>query len=367
MAPRWYGGFAVSSVASMRWLGLALIGALLCTARSASAKPDEAPQRVRVAVMPLHGINVPDYLPKALDEFLTVEVAKRGPYDVMSTSEIQTLLGLEEMKQAIGCDDTACLLEIGGALDVAYLISGKVSRLGEQINVSLALADVREARVLARVIESVADDESLLAGAVTAAVRRLFAHLDVGGVRAATPTVAAPAPVAFIKDAAAPSTSVDEPRWPRGTLLLQTDPTGLELSLDGKPVGKAPVTLKDVAAGSHELAVTQGWSTYRGSVQVSADEATLVRAQVQDHWFELLAGSGLSALSLPLLAVGAYCTLDNAGADTLLTDLGLPAGAATYVGVGGLLLGIGAATSGIPMMISAFGAEQLSIEEIEAP
>ena len=42
--------------------------------------------------------------------------------------------------------DTSCLVEIGGALGVDYLVSGSVGKLGDAFVIILKLMDVHEAK-----------------------------------------------------------------------------------------------------------------------------------------------------------------------------------------------------------------------------
>jgi hypothetical protein len=103
-----------------------------------------------------------------------VEVARIGIYDVVSSSEVNAVLGMERMKEAVGCDNLSCATEIGGALDAAFMIAGSIGRLGDNLSVSLSLYDVRAGRVERRAMELVRNDENLYAGAMVNAIVQLF-------------------------------------------------------------------------------------------------------------------------------------------------------------------------------------------------
>src|SRR3954469_24747603 len=60
-------------------------------------------------------------------EFLQNELRTRGQ-SVIGKSDIEALLGLERMKDAVGCTDTSCLAEIGGALGVDEMVTGAVAK-----------------------------------------------------------------------------------------------------------------------------------------------------------------------------------------------------------------------------------------------
>lgn len=84
-------------------------------------------------------------------DVLVTEVANTGRYEVISKNEIDSMLGLERMKDVIGCDDVSCMAEIGGALGVERMISGSVARLGEAFVVNLQLINVLYGNVENRV------------------------------------------------------------------------------------------------------------------------------------------------------------------------------------------------------------------------
>jgi hypothetical protein len=64
--------------------------------------------------------------------------------------------------------------------------------------------------------------------------------------------------------------------WPAGitddgTLRVKTDVAGVEVFLDGKSVGKTPLTLAPVAVGAHHLTLTKpGYMDFEEEIQVQA-------------------------------------------------------------------------------------------------
>src|SRR5262249_33965914 len=96
---------------------------------------------------------------------------------------------------------------------------------GAQLAVSLKLLDVKSGAVERSVNESVPKRE-LAAGNVNASAARWFAEL--------VPVEAKP------------------------VLTVSSEPSGASASVDGNPVGHAPLTLLDLSAGSHTVTVTAG-------------------------------------------------------------------------------------------------------------
>ncbi len=122
-----------------------------------------APSGTKVAVLDLGAYDVSEGLGKNLTQLLSLELKKFEGLGVISRDEIRTLLRFESEKQILQCtNDTSCLLEIGGALGVDYLVSGSVGRLGDAFVIALKLMDIGKAAVVSRVSESFQGAESHL-------------------------------------------------------------------------------------------------------------------------------------------------------------------------------------------------------------
>ena len=110
----------------------------------------------------------------SLGELVANTVRGLGDYKVLGKADLQALVGFEQVKDRLGCEETSCLAEIGGALGVDYLLGGNVSRLGGVFLINLRLVSAREVEVAGGVSRSVEGDESALVTAVPAAVEELF-------------------------------------------------------------------------------------------------------------------------------------------------------------------------------------------------
>ncbi len=165
---------------------LALFAALVSAATPAAAK-------TKIAVMPLAAQRVDAAIVDVLSDILTVEVGNLGDYEVISSKEINALLGMEKMQTALGCDDVACAAEIGGALGAPLMLSGSVGRLGSTLNINLTLFDTQAMEVKERVRQAVATREDLYEDAMLTAIANLFgasvrssAHITEPSAHAAT-------------------------------------------------------------------------------------------------------------------------------------------------------------------------------------
>ncbi len=133
-----------------------------------------AEPRPRLAVMPLEAKRLDQELVSILDTLLAPAVDKVGRYEVISPADIDALLGMEKLKESLGCSSVTCAAEIGGALGVDTMLAGNVSRLGKKLLIQLSLVDTKRASVVARGGSEVEANEDLYADAVRQAVADLF-------------------------------------------------------------------------------------------------------------------------------------------------------------------------------------------------
>jgi TolB-like protein len=172
------GALAVAAVAAVdRLLGVGSPGG---PARDAFALTI-APDGTAAAVIDLAAFGVAPALARNLTELLTLELKRFEGLSVISKDEIATMLQFAADKHQLGCsDDTSCLIAIGGALGVDYLVTGSVGRLGDSFVITLKLMDVDGARVAHRTSESLRGDEPELALALRYATWGLLGR-PVGG------------------------------------------------------------------------------------------------------------------------------------------------------------------------------------------
>jgi TolB-like protein len=119
-------------------------------------------ERPKVAVMELQSAGAPKEAATALSEAITQEISRRGFLDVISSRDIETLLGVERQKQLLGCSDTSCTTELAGALGTRFVLSGTLSKLGETYQLSLQMLEPARAQTVARGVRLGKDIESLV-------------------------------------------------------------------------------------------------------------------------------------------------------------------------------------------------------------
>jgi len=103
----------------------------------------------KLAALPLKLSDIAKQVGTIMDELFLAELESVG-FDAVGPEDINTMVGLESMKDSLGCDEAGCMAEIGNALGVRYLASGTVGRLEGDTVLALKLIDVGASKVLAR-------------------------------------------------------------------------------------------------------------------------------------------------------------------------------------------------------------------------
>ncbi len=117
---------------------------------------------------------------------------------VISNSDVKSLLDQEAKKELMGCDQESCLAEVGLALGATYIIDGTIGMVGKRAVLTLKLINTREVKTAGR-SRAIADSVGDLVGKEVQAVREL---LGVGALAAAD--VVEEAPAVVTKTAVAP-------------------------------------------------------------------------------------------------------------------------------------------------------------------
>jgi len=210
--------------------------------------PTDAKTGGAVAVLDLQPRGVDRSVAESLTDIVVKEIDRFQAFSTITKDEIQKLLEHAEQKQAMGCDDTSCLAEIGGALGVDFLVSGGVGRLGGVYMVSLKLIDVRNAKVVSRQEREVRGSEEELIAASRAAAQALMRPLA--------------------KEAS-------------GKLSVTCSEEGAEVYIDDELVGMTPLGAKDVAAGLHTVRLRKkGFIVFARNVTVKTGEVTRLDARL---------------------------------------------------------------------------------------
>ena len=124
---------------------------------------------------------------QAVTALVSAELSKRPGAKLVTAADVAQVLGVERQRQLLGCTESGCIAELGGALGTRYILSGQVGRLGGKILLSASVTDARTARSIARLAHPLANEDELitganaLAGEVASAIGLLDTTEDVNG------------------------------------------------------------------------------------------------------------------------------------------------------------------------------------------
>ena len=74
---------------------------------------------------------------KTLDDYLAGTVRDQG-FEVTTPSQVSDVLSLERQRQLLGCSDSGCLAELGGALGVDAIVSPSLAVLDQNVVLTLS-------------------------------------------------------------------------------------------------------------------------------------------------------------------------------------------------------------------------------------
>ena len=184
-----------------------------------------------------------------ISNFVANQVAKYSGAKVISESDIRTILKGEETRQQCGAEDSSCVAEIGAALGVPEAVSGDIGKIGDFWMLNLRRINVRSATVVARSSRNIEGSVNELMRSLPGAVAELFG-LEAG----ASPKTAKLATT--------------------GILVVQSEPQGADVLIDGRLVGKSPLE-KTFNVGEYKLEVSiRGYKSQERTVIILPGETT---------------------------------------------------------------------------------------------
>ncbi len=265
----------------MRGTGISAIRTALPLLVWALASPAAAaPKRVKLATMDLKAQGIEAAAAQTLTDLLTGKLRDLGLFEVTSSEDIRNMLAFQADKRMVGCEsDVKCLVEIGGALGVEYLVAGTVGKLGGTYLLSLRLIHIERAKVEGSASVNADGLDKEMIDEMGRAVRRLTRALRRGR---------------------------------SGFVSVTSNEEGARVMLDGKLVGATPLPLLKVPGGLHDVELEkEGFVTWAGEVQVAPGEQAPVhammvpsgdyaeeyrsKASMQRTWGWGLAGLGVAA------------------------------------------------------------------------
>jgi len=188
----------------------------------------------QIAVLTLDPVGVNERESITLTNRLRSELVKTGTFTILERDKMDDILK-EQGFQMTGCTSSECAVEAGQLLNVKQICSGSIGKIGSIYTVVVRLIDVQTGEILKTVTE---DCECPLERVLTNSMRNIALKMagkmpNISGVRVLEKGT--------------------------GDIFIKTEPSGAEVYFDDIKMEKVtPLTLRNVAAGTHKIEVVKG-------------------------------------------------------------------------------------------------------------
>lgn len=136
-------------------------------------------QRATILVLPLRPVgDLAEHVPALLTQMLLASLSDVDNLKTVGIRDIAAMLDVERKKDALGCDTTACVAELGGAMGAGLVLHGDLGPLGRSYSINVSVVDTRRSEVAARVSRVVPRQDEKLAAEVPEIVAEIVAKLN---------------------------------------------------------------------------------------------------------------------------------------------------------------------------------------------
>jgi hypothetical protein len=196
----------------------------------------------------------------ALSSVVLSTYAKDGVRIVIGPEDITRALEWEASRQQAGCDDSACLAEVGAAMDAARIVNGTLDAVGNVYLLSLSEIDAKTLEPVGRVQREVEKDEAALLDATRELAGELLRQsgTSLSGIANSGP---------FSGNA--------------GSIEIASDPNGAKIIVGNAVVGETPTKIDNIRPGRHMVRLTRNdYESVEFEVPVHAGGSTRVKAEL---------------------------------------------------------------------------------------
>jgi hypothetical protein len=135
-----------------RWTLLLAVG-LSSGVTASTTTNGESTQRPRLFVNDLTPLRTSVEEAQAFTDAIVSYLANQGVFEIISSREVQTLVGAERQKQLLGLcasDEAQCAQDVTSLLAARFILTGQLARVGSAFQLTLQMSDTTRAVVLSR-------------------------------------------------------------------------------------------------------------------------------------------------------------------------------------------------------------------------
>lgn len=201
-----------------------------------------------LAVMDFDGFGMSSYEAQTLTERLRTVAVEIGTYIIVERGAMDEILKEQGFQQS-GCTSDECIVEVGELMGVEYMLGGTIGKVGNTFTISMRIINVESAEV-----------EKTASYDMTGEIDKLLTE----GMREAAYMIMGEGEAPAKEPAAKASSSA--------VVLVQTNPKGARISVNGENKGLSPTRLTDLKPGeTYQLtAALAGYTPFNKSLTLKA-------------------------------------------------------------------------------------------------
>jgi hypothetical protein len=137
----------------------------------------KVPQRILVLPLKRQG-DVPEATAALIGNFLLSQLSGVDGLTTIGVADLDAVLSVDRKRQALGCNDVACLAELGGALGTDLVLHGEIGRLGSVYNINVSVLRSRDGTVVTRASLLGEKEEDAVAKRMPGLVQEIVTRLN---------------------------------------------------------------------------------------------------------------------------------------------------------------------------------------------
>ncbi|MFT3840687.1 MAG: hypothetical protein QM723_27100 [Myxococcaceae bacterium] len=121
-----------------------------------------AAPKEKLALMPVQAPAELREQATAMEELIAADVARVNRFDVLTSSDVATMISVDRQRELAGCTErTECLKEIASALGTGKMLVATLGKLSGDLVVGIKVIDFDTGKVLKREVEQVPEGSSV--------------------------------------------------------------------------------------------------------------------------------------------------------------------------------------------------------------
>ena len=210
--------------------------------------------KLAVSILDFTGDGVDNRVLRACYQKLETSLIGSNQYIVIAKNQRDEILKEWEWQSSGSCDEE-CAVEIGDMLGAKYLMFGEIIGFTNLYQVNIKIVNIEKGDVVEKVTEEIEGKLPQLLKGMAESSREITRRIASGGEQIVTQQ---------------PGMEIAQKKY--GSIIVETNPPGATIFLDGVEKGFTPQELTRIEAGTRRLMLVKpGYETLNKGVIVNAD------------------------------------------------------------------------------------------------